>query len=564
MHKFLGCIRYLAFLALLVAIACARHPLEGHLCTFIKENDGFKCFSGECIPLDWVCDGQVQCPHPDESDEAFGCQLYPETGCKSWEGVKHVKCPNGNCVKNLYECDGSGSGSGSGGQPSTSDGGDKGDGEGGESKEPVNRDCPNPGGGDSGSIGFRCSDGLCVQKRLACDGIKQCKDGSDESKFFAVDIGRYEKKDVKIFLFHFLAIGCNLFPAEDCPSWFGEKHVKCPIYGPNGTVTGVEVCTQEKYSFTGECRRCDAANATRCDNGQCVPDIKWQNGLKDCADGSDEDIYVIRWWWLFLITLLLAVAGISMSFGCRFAQNNCFQCGLCSSARSKRLQQMRRDAEKPAGLNDNACCDESPTDGEYKECAVFYLPVFELARILEDGHNWRKQILVSQRTELKGKYAYGKIHQDPVLYRTLYAYLVHRLASPRELARAMDQLFRWEKEFHCETALDAFACWRLHLGSTRVLKKVYNSVQPPGFLHRFKDKYQPVKDHLRRVRQTLPREIKEPSERVYAIINIAIYLLKPFVDTAAFYFDIAKDVAFTTIVYTSLRDLVSSTYKRIF
>ena len=45
-------------------------------------------------------------------------------------------------------------------------------------------------------------------------------------------------------------------------------------------------------------------------------------------------------------------------------------------------------------------------------------------------------------------------------------------------------------------------------------------------LFRFRERYQPIKDHLRKVRQTLPAEVKEPSERLYAFTNIVYYLIK--------------------------------------
>ena len=49
----------------------------------------------------------------------------------------------------------------------------------------------------------RCKSGLCLQKEVACNGKKECDDGSDET------------------------IGCELFPAEGCASWFGREHVRC-------------------------------------------------------------------------------------------------------------------------------------------------------------------------------------------------------------------------------------------------------------------------------------------------------------------------------------------------
>ena len=75
---------------------------------------------------------------------------------------------------------------------------------------------------------------------------------------------------------------------------------------------------------------------------------------------------------------------------------------------------------------------------------------------------------------------------------------------------------------------------------------------------RFYDFYQPWKDRLRHARQALPQEVKNPGERVYAVANIGYYLFKPFVDTCCFYFDVMKDVTFTVLIYTSLRDLVTN------
>ena len=69
--------------------------------------------------------------------------------------------------------------------------------------------------------------------------------------------------------------------------------------------------------------------------------IQVEDGIKDCADGTDENIFVMSWWMLFLITLSTAVTGIALSFCCRYCQESCFQCGLCTSTRSKRARAMR-------------------------------------------------------------------------------------------------------------------------------------------------------------------------------------------------------------------------------
>ena len=128
----------------------------------------------------------MQCGHPDTSDEVFGCNLFPETGCDSIHGERYVKCPDSDqCVKDLAACSVVTPGEG-----------------GSDPGETVNHFCDDPQG-DPGGEGFRCKSGLCLQKEVACNGKKECDDGSDET------------------------IGCELFPAEGCPSWLGKKHVRC-------------------------------------------------------------------------------------------------------------------------------------------------------------------------------------------------------------------------------------------------------------------------------------------------------------------------------------------------
>merc|ERR1712080_30470 len=60
----------------------------------------WRCTNGLCIPKTSVCDGYKDC-NPDGSDEVGGCDLFPETGCKSWQGQKFVKCQNDTDVCTL-------------------------------------------------------------------------------------------------------------------------------------------------------------------------------------------------------------------------------------------------------------------------------------------------------------------------------------------------------------------------------------------------------------------------------------------------------------------------------
>ena len=83
----------------------------------------------------------LQCEYPDTSDESFGCNLYPETGCKSIKGERYVKCSDSDqCVKDLNECSIVTPGGAGGG--------------GGPQEEKANHFCDDPQG-DKGGEGFR-------------------------------------------------------------------------------------------------------------------------------------------------------------------------------------------------------------------------------------------------------------------------------------------------------------------------------------------------------------------------------------------------------------------------
>ena len=58
--------------------------------TIDKGVEGWRCNDGLCIDIEKVCNNQFDCK--DRSDESDGCDIYPETNCKSWFGLEHVKC----------------------------------------------------------------------------------------------------------------------------------------------------------------------------------------------------------------------------------------------------------------------------------------------------------------------------------------------------------------------------------------------------------------------------------------------------------------------------------------
>ena len=103
---------------------------------------------------------------------------------------------------------------------------------------------------------WRCHNGQCLSKRFVCDFNADCEDGSDEVE------------------------GCNLFEESQCKSWNGLKHEKCQ----NDTT----ICTLPQYKDS-DCRACDKVNQTRCNDGWCIDNEKFNDGVADCEDRSDED-----------------------------------------------------------------------------------------------------------------------------------------------------------------------------------------------------------------------------------------------------------------------------------
>ncbi|XP_014002299.2 basement membrane-specific heparan sulfate proteoglycan core protein isoform X15 [Salmo salar] len=113
--------------------------------------DQATCQNGECVPRDYLCDGERDCS--DGSDE-FRC------GTPSPCEPNEFKCKNGRCALKLWRCDG---------DNDCEDNSDE-------------TDCPTRGPGDTcAPEQFVClSDRTCIPSSYQCDEEADCPDRSDE------------------------------------------------------------------------------------------------------------------------------------------------------------------------------------------------------------------------------------------------------------------------------------------------------------------------------------------------------------------------------------------------
>ena len=164
---------------------------------------------------------------------------------------------------------------------------------------------------------------------------------------------------------------------------------------------------------------------------------------------------------------------------------------FCRSQRSSRAARATALAAMDEAVEDAADAGANGYNFDHASAAALprvaaqhRLPM-DLINVFEQELNWRDtHRSLASSAESRAQRLYARVHCDPVLYRNLYRYLCWRSAGSEKLGRCTEQLLRWEKDFHDQCEREVLACWRLHLGSSEVLRWTMESVESPGLFRR--------------------------------------------------------------------------------
>ncbi|CRL03072.1 CLUMA_CG016407, isoform A [Clunio marinus] len=144
----------------------------------------------------------------------------------------------------------------------------------------------------------------CLKPTYLCDGIKQCKDGSDENNcdiFGCFSDSQFQCKKTANTSAYCIPDKKRCDNKNDCPSGYDEEN--CPRRTCSATEFQCEsndVCVPRVWQCDGDadcvdgsdeknCKNRDCfVNEFKCPNGRCIP-FNWLcDEEADCPDGSDE------------------------------------------------------------------------------------------------------------------------------------------------------------------------------------------------------------------------------------------------------------------------------------
>ncbi|KAM9425856.1 low-density lipoprotein receptor-related protein 2 [Pholidichthys leucotaenia] len=225
-------------------------------------SDEFQCTDGQCIDIEWRCDGTFDCA--DNSDE-LNC---PHPSCSS---DKFQCVSSGECIPLEFICDG---------DEDCLDGSD-------EQRACDGRTCS--------SDQFTCDDGQCLPFKYYCDHVKDCVDNSDEKN---CDYPDCPEKTCANGACYSNSQHCN--GMQDCRDGSDEHNCTaqhCPIHHfqcANGFCIPLSfVCDHwddcgDDSDEQGCVYQSCSGNQFTCTSGRCINQDWVCDGFNDCGDNSDE------------------------------------------------------------------------------------------------------------------------------------------------------------------------------------------------------------------------------------------------------------------------------------
>uniref|UniRef100_A0A8C7GPZ6 Low-density lipoprotein receptor-related protein 2 n=1 Tax=Oncorhynchus kisutch TaxID=8019 RepID=A0A8C7GPZ6_ONCKI len=222
------------------------------------DNGKFQCANGQCIDLDWRCDGTKDCT--DDSDEL---------NCRDSQQFKCVT--GGECISLQFVCDG---------EEDCTDGSDE------------QRTCKQT----CGPHQFTCQEGQCIPKVYRCDRVKDCLDNSDENN---CNYPSCTEKTCANGACYNNSQHCN--GLQNCRDGSDESNCttqQCPLHQfqcTNGHCIPMSFicdhwddCGDNSDEQGCEYQSCSGTQFT-CSSGRCIPQNWVCDEFNDCGDYSDEN-----------------------------------------------------------------------------------------------------------------------------------------------------------------------------------------------------------------------------------------------------------------------------------